>query len=197
MEMNFRYEEGQTPIDEDEKRGLKIKSLSTMGELDEFEQQNIENAMQWSYGRSFRPDKVLHVVFIQDVHRRMFGDVWKWAGQFRRSDKNIGIPYYLVRQALQMLLDDCRYWISNHSFSSAEIAIHFKHRLVSIHLFPNGNGRHSRLMADILLKALDSDQLFTWGSRSLRRGEDRSEYLKALRQADNGNIGPLIEFSQK
>ncbi|MEO6039917.1 MAG: mobile mystery protein B [Saprospiraceae bacterium] len=195
--MNLQYEEGQTPINEDEKQGLKIKSISTMGELDEFEQQNIENAVEWVHGRSFNLDKVLDVAFIQDVHRRMLKDVWKWAGQFRWSDKNLGVSYYRVRQDLQILLDDCRYWISKGTFSSVEIAVRFKHRLVSIHLFPNGNGRHSRLMGDILLKALDSDQSFSWGSRSLRHGEDRIEYLKALRQADNDNIAPLIEFSQK
>ncbi len=197
MELNLQYKEGQTPIDEDEKRGLKIKSISTMGELDEFEQQNIENVMEWAHKRSFRPDKVLDVAFIQDVHRRMFKDVWKWAGEFRRSEKNIGIPYHRIRQELQTLIDDCNYWISNGTFSPIEIAIRFKHRLVSIHLFPNGNGRHSRLMGDILLKALQSNQSFSWGSRSLRRGEDRIEYLKALRQADKGDIEPLIEFSQK
>lgn len=193
----MNYEAGQTPIDEDEKRGLKIKSISTMGELDAFEQQNIEDAMEWLYGKSFKPEKILEVDFIQRIHYRMFKDVWKWAGQFRMSNKNIGVPFYEIRQQLQTLIDDCKFWGANKSYFPEEIAIRFKHRLVSIHLFPNGNGRHSRLMADILLSALDENQIFTWGSATLKRGEDRIAYIKALKAADNRNIEPLIRFSKQ
>ncbi|NUQ25992.1 MAG: mobile mystery protein B [Saprospiraceae bacterium] len=196
MELNFDYADGQTPIDEDEKLGLKIKSISTMGELNEFEQQNIEEAVLWANGRSFSALQILSLEFIQSVHKRMFKHVWKWAGAFRVSDKNIGVPFYLIRQELLKLLDDCQYWIENDAYPPAEIAIRFKHKLVSIHLFPNGNGRHSRLMAEILLKALDPNQAFTWGRKTLRKGEDRAAYLKALKQADQGDIAPLLEFSR-
>ena len=196
MGLDLEYTEGQTPINEDEKDGLKIRSISTMEELDQFEQQNIEEAMEWAYGRSFTPEQVLEVKFIQSVHKRMFKHVWKWAGEFRASEKNLGVPYYAIRQHLNTLLDDCQFWIKHETFSPEEIAIRFKHRMVSIHLFPNGNGRHSRLMADILLKALDDSQTFTWGRKTLRRGIDRSVYLKALRAADDGNIEPLVEFSK-
>lgn len=197
MELNLKYEDGQTPIDEDEKRGLKIKSISTMSDLDVFEQQNIEDAMQWVHGRSFEPSQVLNVDFILNVHKRMFKNVWKWAGEFRQSDKNIGVPYYEIRQHLRTLVDDCKFWIEHEVYPPEEVAIRFKHRLVSIHLFPNGNGRHSRFMGDILLKALDSKQSFTWGRKFFRRGDDRVAYLKALRMADNGNIEPLIKFSKE
>lgn len=194
--MKLQYSDGQTPINEDEKEGLKIKSISTMGELDQFEQQNIEEAMSWFFGRSFRTEQVLEVAFIQSVHKRMFKNVWTWAGSFRLSEKNLGVPYYLIRQDVQALLDDCRFWISQETFPPEEIAIRFKHRLVSIHLFPNGNGRHSRLMGDILLKALDENQTFTWGQKTLRRGEDRQIYLHALRMADAGDIHPLVDFAK-
>jgi len=194
--MKLDYSEGQTPINEDEKEGLKIKSISTMGELDQFEQQNIEEAMSWFYGRSFRTEQVLDVAFIQSVHKRMFKNVWTWAGTFRLSEKNLGVPYYQIRQDVQALLDDCRFWIDQGTFPPEEIAIRFKHRLVSIHLFPNGNGRHSRLMGDILLKALGDTQAFTWGRKTLRRGEDRRVYLEALRIADSGDIAPLVAFAQ-
>lgn len=196
MELNLEYSEGQTPINEDEKAGLKIKSISTMEELDQFEQQNIEEAVAWVYGRSFTAAQVLRVNFIQSVHKKMFKNVWKWAGEFRASNKNLGVPYYMIRQNLKALLDDCLYWIDHETFPPAEIAIRFKHRLVFIHLFPNGNGRHSRLMGDILLMALDDAQAFTWGAKTLRRGEDRKLYLKALRIADHGDIDPLVEFAK-
>ncbi|MEZ4993534.1 MAG: mobile mystery protein B [Saprospiraceae bacterium] len=196
MGLDLEYTEGQTPIDEDEKAGLKIKSISTTEELDQFEQQNIEEAVSWTYGRSFTPDQVLSLDFIQSVHKRMFRNVWKWAGDFRTSEKNLGVSYYTIRQELKGLLDDCKYWIENEIFSPAEIAVRFKHRLVSIHLFPNGNGRHSRLMGDILLKALDSKQSFSWGGKTLRNGDDRTAYLKALRAADDGDIDPLVKFAK-
>jgi Fic-DOC domain mobile mystery protein B len=196
MELNLNYEEGQTPIDEDEKRGLKIKSISTMSDLDAFEQQNIEDAMQWVHSRSFEPSQVLDIDFILGIHKRMFENIWKWAGAFRQSDKNIGVPYYSIRQHLRTLVDDCKFWIENETYPPEEIAIRFKHRLVSIHLFPNGNGRHSRFMGDILLKALDHKQLFSWGGKSFRRGDDRVAYLKALQKADAGDIVPLIDFSK-
>jgi len=197
MELNLKYEDGQTPIDEDEKRGLKIRSISTMSELDAFEQQNIEDAMQWVHSRSFEPNQGLDIDFILNVHKRMFKNVWRWAGEFRQSNKNIGVPYYEIRQQLQVLIDDCKFWIDHRTYPAEEIALRFKHRLVSIHLFSNGNGRHSRLMGDILLKALDSDQSFTWGGQSLRRGDDRNAYLDALRKADAGNVEPLIKFSKE
>ena len=194
--MELIYEEGQTPIDEDEKRGLKVRSISTMRELNEFEQQNIEEAMQWAHGRSFRVEQVLSADFIQNVHKRMFKNVWNWAGQFRTSNKNIGAPYYEIRQKLQTLIADCKHWIEYKIFPPDEIAVRFKHQLVSIHLFPNGNGRHSRLMGEILLKALDDNQSLSWGLKSLRQGEARKIYLEALRKADNGDIDALLAFSR-
>jgi Fic-DOC domain mobile mystery protein B len=196
MGLELEYTDGQTPIDENEKLGLKIKSISTMSELDQFEQQNIEEAVIWVIERSFSPNQVLQASFIRSVHKKMFKNVWKWAGAFRSSDKNIGVAYYMIGQYLQQLIDDCLFWIENETYSPVEIAIRFKHRLVAIHLFPNGNGRHSRLMADILIKVLDDSQTFTWGRNTLRKGEDRKVYINALRSADNGDITPLIDFAQ-
>lgn len=196
MELNLEYADGQTPIDEGQKWGLKIKSISTMGELNEFEQQNIEEAINWIAVKTFNVSQILAIDFIRTVHRRMFKNVWKWAGEFRITNKNIGVPYYQIRQDLQNLVDDCRFWIENSIYPSDEIAIRFKHRLVSIHLFPNGNGRHSRLMGEILLKSIAPGQSFTWGRKTLRRGEDRILYLKALQAADKGNIKLLLDFSK-
>ncbi|MCB0526744.1 MAG: mobile mystery protein B [Lewinellaceae bacterium] len=194
--MELKYTDGQTPIDEEEKLELRIKSISTMAELDEFEQQNIEEAMEWMLARNFKPEDVVQLEFILSVHKRMFHHVWKWAGMFRNTDKNLGVPFYKIRQELQNLIEDCKFWIIQKTYSNEEISIRFKHRLVSIHLFPNGNGRHSRLMADILLKSLDTDQTFTWGNKSLRKGDERSLYLHSLKKADNGDIKPLLKFSK-
>ena len=179
--------------------GLLLPSVTTRGELDEVEQRNIEEAIRWTIEvrRRFSPEKVLTESFVQEIHQRMFGGVWKWAGTFRRSNKNIGADKYLIPTELRGLLDDCRYWIANNTFPADEIALRFKHRLVSIHCFANGNGRHSRLMADIVVEKLLKRAIFTWGSSTLIQSpEFRSTYLTALRQADKGNYEPLLIFAR-
>jgi Fic-DOC domain mobile mystery protein B len=197
MGLDLTYIEGQTPINDDEKDGLLIKTISTRSELDEFEQYNIEKAVEWSLRNNFSLNKILQVKFILDVHRRMFNEVWEWAGKFRDSSKNIGVDKTQIASELKKLIDDCQYWIDKRSFIEDEIAIRFKHRMVSIHLFPNGNGRHSRLCADILVSHGFGKSPFTWqGSNLYGIEKSRSLYLKALKQADKGNYIPLINFSR-
>jgi Fic-DOC domain mobile mystery protein B len=151
MGLEFEYIEGQSPLDEDEKEGLIIRTISTRSELDEFEQKNIETAVAWTLSRNYKLDEILSEKFILEVHKRMFGQVWKWAGKFRKSNKNIGVDKFQIHTELRKLIADCRYWIDHKIFEPDEIAVRFKHRLVQIHLFPNGNGRHSRLCGDILI----------------------------------------------
>lgn len=197
MGLELKYEEGQTPLDENEKEGLKIKSITTQEELDEFEQLNIEKAVEWTIRTNLKAEKILTEKFIKDLHKRMYDEVWKWAGEFRRSEKNIGITWTRIGIELKNLLDDTKYWIENNTYSPEEIAIRFKHRLVSIHCFPNGNGRHSRLMADIIIESIFGKEVFSWHqSNMVKADEKRKEYIKSLREADNGNIKPLIEFAK-
>lgn len=197
MGLELLYGEGQTPLDEDEKEGLKIKTITTQGELDELEQLNIEKAVEWTIHANLKPNKILTEKFVKDLHKRMYGDVWKWAGEFRRTEKNIGIPWIQIGVELKSLLDDTKYWIENKTYSPEEIAIRFKHRIVFIHCFPNGNGRHSRMMADIIMESIFKKEIFTWHqSNMVRADETRKEYINSLKEADNGNINPLIEFAK-
>ena len=197
MGLELRSGAGQTPLDDDEKEGLKIKSITTQGELDEFEQLNIEKAVEWTIHLNLKAEKILTEKFIKDLHKKMFDDVWKWAGEFRRSEKNIGITWTRIAIELKNLLDDTKYWIENNIFSPEEIAIRFKHRIVSIHCFPNGNGRHSRMMADIIMELIFGKEIFTWHqSNMVKANETRTAYINALREADMGNITPLIEFAK-
>ena len=127
----------------------------------------------------------------------MFSDVWKWAGEFRKSEKNIGIEWISIGKEIKYLLDDTKYWIGNKTYSPDEIAIRFKHRLVNIHCFPNGNGRHSRIMADIIIESIFGEGVFTWNhSNMVKPDETRKKYIAAIREGDNGNIKPLIEFAR-
>lgn len=197
MGLELLYGEGQTPLDEDEKEGLKIKTITTQGELDELEQLNIEKAVEWTIHANLKPNKILTEKFVKDLHKRMYGDVWKWAGEFRRTEKNIGMPWIQIGVELKSLLDDTKYWIENKTYSPEEIAIRFKHRIVFIHCFPNGNGRHSRMMADIIMESIFKKEIFTWHqSNMVRADETRKEYINSLKEADNGNINPLIEFAK-
>ena len=197
MGLELKYEEGQTPLDENEKEGLKIKSITTQGELDEFEQLNIEKAVEWTIRTNLNAEKILTEKFVKDLHKRMYGEVWKWAGEFRRSEKNIGITWTRIGSELKNLLDDTKYWIENNTYSPEEIAIRFKHRIVSIHCFPNGNGRHSRLMADIIIESIFGKEIFSWHQSNMAKADEtRKEYINSLREADNGNIKPLIEFAK-
>lgn len=197
MGLDLKYTEGQTPLAEEEKEGLKIKTITTQSELDEFEQLNIEKAVEWSIHTNLKPEKILTEKFIKDLHKKMYGDVWKWAGEYRKTEKNIGIEWIRIGVALKNLIEDTKYWLENKTYSPEEIAIRFKHRIVSIHCFPNGNGRHSRMMADIIMESIFEKEIFTWHkSNMVKADETRKKYIEALRKADNGNINPLIEFAQ-
>ena len=197
MGLDFEYNPGQTPLDPEEIDGLLIDTISTRGELDEFEQQNIEEAVQWVLKRRLSPDQILREAFICQLHQKMYGDVWSWAGQFRNTEKNIGIARWRIGPELRTLLDDTLYWVEHNTYPPEEIALRFKHRIVSIHCFPNGNGRHSRLMADIIIDKIFKQNVFSWGAANLvHQGETRVTYLQAVRAADAGGIGPLIEFAR-
>ena len=197
MGLNLKFEDGQTPLDENEKEGLKIKSITTQNELDEFEQLNIEKAIEWTIHANLKAEKILTEKFIKDLHKKMYGNVWKWAGEFRKSKKNIGIPWTKIATELKNLIDDTKYWIAHKTYKPEDIAIRFKHRLVAIHCFPNGNGRHSRMMADIIMEAIFKKDIFTWHKSNMVEADDtRKNYIKALKEADNGNIIPLIKFAK-
>jgi len=198
MGLDLDYTNGQTPLYEDEKDGLLIPTITNRGELDEFEQLGVEKANEWLLSRKFSVNKILTENFVKDLHKRMFKDIWKWAGEFRKSNKNIGVDKFIIGMELKNLLDDCNYWIENKVFSEDEIAVRLSHRMVLIHPFANGNGRHSRLMADILIAKGFGKPYFTWGSVNLtKEGEARKKYLEALRAADQNDYKSLIEFAGK
>ncbi len=197
MGLDLDYAEGQTPLDEDEKDGLLIPTITTRGELDEFEQLGVEKANEWLLTKKLSISKILSDEFVKDLHKRMFNDVWKWAGEFRKTEKNIGVDKHMIGIELKKLLDDCNYWLEKKVFPEDEIAVRLSHRIVLIHPFANGNGRHSRLLADVLVTNGFGKSYFTWGSISLtRQGEVRTKYLEALRAADKNDYKSLIEFAR-
>jgi Fic-DOC domain mobile mystery protein B len=191
----FKYPEGATPIDPNETEGLLLTHITTREELDRWEQDNILEALAWL--DKTKPTDILNEQFIRELHKRMFRNVWKWAGKFRKMDKNIGGPWHQISMGLKNLCDDALLWIQLRDESPEEIAVRFHHRLVSIHPFPNGNGRHARIMADILLENVLHSLRFSWGDRDLSNASEvRSRYIEALHEADKGNYQPLLQFAR-
>ena len=193
--IDFKYPEEATPIDPDEAEGLLLTHITTHGELNRWEQDNIVEALAWI--DKTKPTNILNEQFIKQLHKRMFGNVWRWAGQFRRSDKNIGVLWHQVPMCLKNMFDDVAVWIQTQNEFPEEMAVRFHHRLVWIHPFPNGNGRHARLMADIFMENVLHGSPFTWGKRNLSSPSEYSRrYINALQEADNGNYIPLLEFAK-
>lgn len=197
MGLKLYYIFGQTPLDEEELKGLRIKTISTREQLNEFEQKNIEDALLWARGKKWSSSSILDAAFFRAIHQKMFGEVWEWAGEFRSTEKNIGVPPSQISTQLKQLIDDVIFWVENKVYPQDEIAIRFKHRLVSIHCFSNGNGRHSRLMADILIDKILGKTMFSWGADGLYRdNEMRKKYIAAVKAADNGDVNPLLIFAR-
>ncbi|MCW5750488.1 MAG: mobile mystery protein B [Alphaproteobacteria bacterium] len=186
-------DDAEIPLDPDERRQLVPTYISTRPQLNEAEQIGVTEADDWAFRRR---RNVLDERFLLNLHRRMFGKVWKWAGTLRTTERNIGVEAYRIGVELRASLDDARYWIAKATFSSDEIAVRFHHRLVWIHPFPNGNGRHARLSADLLAVSLGRPR-FTWGNASLVEAvATRAQYVAALKAADAHDMAPLLAFAR-
>ncbi len=184
-----------TPLSPDEQTGL-IPDLTNKEELNEWERENILSARTWALTKRQQSRDPLTQNYARELHRRMFDATWTWAGTFRQTEKNIGVPFYEIPERLENLLRDARYWVEHQTYSADEIAVRLHHGLTFVHPFPNGNGRHARLMADVVAVKLGRPT-FTWGATDLISvGETRHAYIEALKVADGGDIGPLLTFAR-
>jgi Fic-DOC domain mobile mystery protein B len=197
LSVEFHYAPGATPLDLDEAAGLLPSHISTQADLNAWEQINIVQADRWASKQKNRD--ILTEGFVRDLHRQMFNKTWRWAGTFRKTDKNIGVTWTQVAVKLSDLFGNTQYQIANQVFHPDEIAVRFHHQLVWIHAFANGNGRHARLMADLLAMRLGGAR-FSWGGGEALMtspGELRNQYLAALRSADQGQFSDLIVFARR
>lgn len=184
---------GSTPLPPEDQKGLRLSWITTRQELNEAEQVNILAGRAWAL-RS-RVDLTAERYLLR-LHQRMFGDVWSWAGQYRVRETNIGVMPYEIRTKLREFLDQVGYWLAHETYKPDELAARFHHGLVLIHPFTNGNGRHTRLAADLMCRQLGQAP-FTWGRNSLdTAGETRQNYLAALRSADQHDLAPLLAFAR-
>ena len=191
----FEADDNSTPLTAEEKNGLKLKWITLRSELNEAEARNIAQAQLWL--ASNKKKDVCSDTFLRNLHKKMFCDVWVWAGEYRITERNIGVVPYQIPMKLMQLFDDLNFWIDNKTYSNHEIAVRLHHKLVQIHPFPNGNGRVSRLMADLVLRKLEGKTLY-WGDTNLVDvSEVRRKYIDALRKADAGDYTDLLNFTMK
>lgn len=186
-----------TPLAPDEREGLRQSWITHRGDLNIAEERNIVAGAAWARRHLARwPAHLLTVAFANDLHRHMLGEVWRWAGRYRTTARNIGIEAARIPAEMPMVFDDVRYWLDARTYPVDEIAVRLHYRLVAVHPFPNGNGRHARLMADLLM-ARQGQVPLTWGSGNLRdTGSLREAYVTALRAADRHDLAPLIDFAR-
>ena len=190
----FQEPEDATPLEPEEREGLRLTWVTTRADLNIAEQDNIDKGAAWAF-RARKPD-LMSVDFVLQLHKRMFGGVWSWAGQYRRTERNIGIAPHMIGVQTSQLMGDAAYWVENGTYEPTELAVRLHHRLVYIHPFPNGNGRHARMMADLVLRRLGVPSL-SWGGGSLADlNELRRAYVDALRLADREDYDALIAFSR-
>jgi Fic-DOC domain mobile mystery protein B len=190
----FQEPDDATPLTPEERDALLQTWITDRDDLNEAEQENIVKGAAWARRRRGNAVDLLDENFAKTLHKQMFGEVWKWAGVYRQTERNIGIEAYRIPTEMPAMLGDVRYWVEHETHAPDEIAVRLHHRLTAIHPFPNGNGRHARLMADLLIERLGG-QVFTWGGGSLANvGELRKGYVTALKAADNHDVDPLLEF---
>ena len=193
----IKYPKGATPLDPDERSGLIPDCITTQGELNALEQENILEAQQWALKKK---KNLLKIDFVLELHKKMFNQVWKWAGLTRTTDKNIGVQWDQVTPKLGELLANTEYRIENQPDDLEQIILEFHHKLVAIHAFPNGNGRHARLITNLLL-IQSGKEPFTWGASTstdtiITEGAIRDDYITALQAADNRNYDLLLKFAR-
>ncbi len=189
----FQFDEGQTPLDPDEAHGLKLSWVATRGDLNDAEGANIFSAMRWAAREIRKKDVIVHSEdFLRQLHLRMFDNVWEWAGRFRSTERNIGVAPHQIAMQVRQLFDNVGAWQASGTYPLDEQAARLHHQLTHIHPFPNGNGRCSRLMADLSLQSHGAKP-FTWGPEPHDQ-RVRQRYLEALRQADTGDLRSLLGF---
>ncbi|MFT3754479.1 MAG: mobile mystery protein B [Pseudoxanthomonas sp.] len=185
-------DEGQTPLDPDEAAGLIPAWVATRGDLNEAEAANIRSASIWIRRQLKNDAPVASDGFLRGLHKAMFGKVWRWAGLYRNSERNIGVAPHQINMQLRQLFDDVAAWQEFGAYPSDEQAVRLHHRLTWIHPFPNGNGRTARVLVDCFLQQRGAEP-FAWG-RGIPANEARGSYLAAIRLADAGDYTALMNF---
>lgn len=198
MALTGAHAPGATPLSEEDIAGLKLANITTQGELNEAEAENIIRGQEWALrSRTAKLPEMLCDDYLLRLHKEMFGDVWKWAGKVREHDTNIGVPAHRIRTDLRQLYDEVRGWLEYRAYPPDETSIRLHYRIVTIHAFPNGNGRHARMLAHMAMVRHFGMKPLPWGGSLLRDADrKRKAYIDALAAADNRDFAPLLCFAR-
>ena len=198
MALTGAHAPGVTPLSEEDIAGLKLANITTQGELNEAEAENIIRGQEWALrSRTAALPEMLCDDYLLRLHKEMFGDVWKWAGKFRQSDLNIGVPSHRIRTDLRQLYGEVHGWLEYQAYPPDEIAIRLHYRVVTIHPFPNGNGRHARMLTHMAMTRHFETKPLPRGGSLLRDADaKRKAYIDALVAADNRDFAPLLRFAR-
>lgn len=196
MSIELIYIEGQNQLNEEELSGLKIEGLKSYSDIHDAEEAGIKKTVAWVEKNYFKPEKIFTEAFIKEIHKRMFADVWNWAGKYRLANKNLGVDKIKISSELKQLMSNTKFWIEDESYDMDEIAVRFAHRLMQIQAFPDGNARHAKIMANVILEHLLNSEIFSWGESIPDPEKNRAEFLEALRKADKGKMDDLLKFAR-
>ncbi|MBI3135587.1 MAG: mobile mystery protein B [Bacteroidetes bacterium] len=196
MELKITYVEGQNQLNEEELNGLKLTELTTYAEICTAEERGIAKTTAWVEKNYFKAEKIFTEAFLKEIHKRMLSEVWLWAGKFRLHNKNLGVDKIKISSELKQLMSNTRFWIEDESYTMDEIALRFAHRLMQIQPFPDGNARHAKIMANVILEHLLNSEIFTWGESITNPEKNREAFLDALRKADKGKMDDLLKFAR-
>ena len=196
MEPKITYEAGQSHLDQEELAGLKLVGIKDWTEILNQESKGIAKTVVWTEKNQFSTEKIFTELFIREIHKRMFGEVWTWAGKYRLSNKTLGVEKGLISKELKQLFNNIKFWIESESYDADEITIRFIHRLMQIQCFSNGNARHAKLMADIVIENVFNGDIFTWGESLNDPKLQREKFLEALKKADKGKMEDLVKLAR-
>jgi len=196
MEPKITYEAGQSHLDQEELAGLKLVGIKDWTEILNQESKGISKTVVWTEKNQFSTDKIFSELFIREIHKRMFGEVWTWAGKYRLSNKTLGVEKGLISKELKQLFNNIKFWIESESYNADEITIRFIHRLMQIQCFSNGNARHAKLMADIVIENVFNGDIFTWGESLNDPKLQREKLLDALKKGDKGKMEDLMKLAR-
>jgi len=196
MEPKITYEAGQSHLDQEELAGLKLVGIKDWTEILNQESKGISKTVVWTEKNQFSTEKIFTELFIREIHKRMFGEVWTWAGKYRLSNKTLGVEKGLISKELKQLFNNIKFWIESESYDADEITIRFIHRLMQIQCFSNGNARHAKLMADIVIENVFNGDIFTWGESLNDPKLQREKFLEALKKADKGKMEDLVKLAR-
>ena len=192
---------GETPIPGDELAALVPHVIDTLAapitradiyDLESAVLQDVtETQLAAALDGSLTLDDLLNDYFLRDLHTQLYGDIWMWAGRWRQYEVNIGVAPEHIAVELRSAMGNIGYrWERAADWTPRELGVAVHAEAVRVHPFTDGNGRTTRLLADLVfIAAQDPAELqYDWNI-------DKRGYIEHLREFDrHRNVADLAAF---